>query len=70
MTLGWGGLPLLSSLIGPTRAKRALFANERIGGQDALHMGLCDKFSPAGGAVETASASRRPSLNARPWACG
>lgn len=54
MTLGWGGLPLLSSLIGPTRAKRALFANERIGGQDALHMGLCDKFSPAGGAVETA----------------
>ncbi|KAB2711390.1 enoyl-CoA hydratase/isomerase family protein [Brucella intermedia] len=54
MTLGWGGLPLLSSLIGPTRAKHALFANERIGGQDALHMGLCDKISPAGGAVETA----------------
>ncbi len=54
MTLGWGGLPLLSSLIGPTRAKRALFANERIGEQDALNMGLCDKIAPAGGAVEAA----------------
>jgi enoyl-CoA hydratase len=54
MTLGWGGLPLLSSLIGPTRAKRALFANERIGEQDALNMGLCDTIAPVGGAVEAA----------------
>jgi len=54
MTLGWGGLPLLSSLIGPTRAKRVLFANERIGEHDALNMGLCDKIAPLGGAVDDA----------------
>lgn len=54
MTLGWGGLPLLTSLIGATRAKLALFTNERIGEQDALHTGLCQKISSAGEAVEVA----------------
>ena len=54
MTLGWGGLPLLSSLIGPTQAKRVLFTNERIGEQEALNIGLCEKISVAGGTVDAA----------------
>lgn len=55
MTLGWGGLPLLSSLIGPTRAKRALFTNARIGEEEALNLGLCDRVSSPGGAVAAAT---------------
>lgn len=54
MTLGWGGLPLLSSLIGPTQAKRALFTNQRIGEKEALEIGLCEKTSASGSALDAA----------------
>lgn len=54
MTLGWGGLPLLASLIGPTLTKRVLFTNERISHETALTIGLCDRLAPLGEAVATA----------------
>ncbi|SOC46030.1 enoyl-CoA hydratase [Rhizobium subbaraonis] len=56
MTLGWGGLPLLSNLIGATRAKRALFTDQRIEAEEALSIGLCDEFAVKGGAVDAARA--------------
>ena len=54
MTLGWGGLPLLSNLIGASRAKRALFTDQRIDAHEALSMGLCDEVAAKGEAVEAA----------------
>lgn len=54
MTLGWGGLPLLSGLIGASRAKRALFTDERIEAADAQRLGLCDEIAAKGEAVVAA----------------
>lgn len=54
MTLGWGGLPLLSDLIGANRAKRALFTDQPIDAQEALSIGLCDEVSAKGGAFDAA----------------
>lgn len=56
MTLGWGGLPLLSGLIGASRAKRALFTDQRIEAAQTLSMGLCDELAGKGEAVNAARA--------------
>lgn len=56
MTLGWGGLSLLVALVGPTRAKRLLFADETVPAAAAVEMGLADRLAPQGGAVEMAKA--------------
>lgn len=68
MTLGWGGLPLLSSLIGPTQAKRVLFTNARIGEDEATSLGLCDRISPPGEAVEAAMVFARTIAECPPLA--
>jgi enoyl-CoA hydratase/carnithine racemase len=60
MTLGWGGLPLLVERVGSTRAKRILFCDEKIGADEALSLGLCDRVV-ADGSTET---------EARDWAAG
>lgn len=51
MTLGWGGLPLLTGLIGPSQAKRLLFTGERVTGERALALGLCDDVAPDGASL-------------------
>lgn len=56
MTLGWGGLPLLSDLIGASRAKLALFTDQRIEAAQTLSMGLCDELAGKGEAVNAARA--------------
>lgn len=56
MTLGWGGLPMLSGLVGASRAKRALFTDQRIETAEALAIGLCDEVSASGEAVAAARA--------------
>lgn len=54
MTLGWGGLPLLTALVGPARAKLMLFTDARIEPGEAERLGLCERAVPAGGALEAA----------------
>ena len=56
MTLGWGGLPLLSALVGPARAKRLLFCDETVSAAEAAAMGLADRNAPQGGALDAARA--------------
>ncbi|MCL8384275.1 enoyl-CoA hydratase/isomerase family protein [Xanthobacter aminoxidans] len=56
MTLGWGGLPLLSALVGPARAKRLLFCDETVSAAEAVAMGLADRSAPQGGALDAARA--------------
>ncbi len=56
MTLGWGGLPLLSNLIGSVRTKRALFTDQRIEAAEALQIGLCDETAGRGEALDAARA--------------
>ncbi|GGG83805.1 enoyl-CoA hydratase [Salipiger pallidus] len=54
MTLGWGGLPLLTERVGAGRAKRILCCDETIGADEALALGLADRKVPAGTAFEAA----------------
>ncbi|MFC0281410.1 enoyl-CoA hydratase/isomerase family protein [Falsigemmobacter intermedius] len=54
MTLGWGGLPLLVERLGSSRAKRVLFCDEKIGPEEALSLGLCDRIVDDGAAVTAA----------------
>lgn len=54
MMFGWGGLPLLASLVGPTVAKRLLFTGTRIEAGEARDIGLCEQIVPHGGALERA----------------
>lgn len=54
MTLGWGGLPLLVERVGSSRAKRILFCDEKIGAEEALSLGLCDRIVEDGAAVAAA----------------
>ena len=70
MTLGWGGLPLLVERVGSSRAKRILFCDEKIGADEALSLGLCDRVV-ADGAAEAearhwaAEVAQAPSLALR-----
>lgn len=56
MTLGWGGLPLLVERVGSTRAKRILFCDEKIGAEESLSLGLCDRVVADGSAEAEARA--------------
>ncbi|WP_205513833.1 enoyl-CoA hydratase/isomerase family protein [Stappia sp. BW2] len=54
MTLGWGGLPLLTERVGAGRAKRILCCDETIGADEALTLGLADRKAAAGAALDEA----------------
>ncbi|MEO1985271.1 MAG: enoyl-CoA hydratase/isomerase family protein [Martelella sp.] len=54
MTLGWGGLPLLTERVGAGRAKRILCCDETIGADEALTLGLADRRVAAGAALDAA----------------
>ena len=54
MTLGWGGLPLLTERVGAGRAKRILCCDETIDADEALALGLADRKVPAGTAFDAA----------------
>nr|WP_272214651.1 enoyl-CoA hydratase/isomerase family protein [Marinicella sp. W31]MDC2880280.1 enoyl-CoA hydratase/isomerase family protein [Marinicella sp. W31] len=56
MTLGWGGLSLLTERVGAGRAKRVLCCDETIGADEALALGLADRKVPQGAALEVAKA--------------
>tara|TARA_R110000737_G_scaffold353422_1_gene405121 strand:+ start:959 stop:1705 length:747 start_codon:yes stop_codon:yes gene_type:complete len=56
MTLGWGGLPLLTERVGAGRAKRILCCDETIAADEALDLGLADRKVAAGTAFEAARA--------------
>jgi len=68
MTLGWGGMPLLSTLIGPSRTKRMLFTGEKVFCDEAAAIGLCDVTSPAQGALMAAKAFAATILECPPLA--
>ena len=70
MTLGWGGLPLLTERVGAGRAKRILCCDETIGADEALELGLADRKVPAGTALDAARAwaatiSESPAMSLR-----
>jgi enoyl-CoA hydratase/carnithine racemase len=48
-------LPLLVERVGSSRAKRILFCDEKIGAEEALSLGLCDRIVEDGAAVAAAS---------------
>ena len=52
LPLTWGTLPRLIALTGPARAKRLTILCERVGAEDALHMGLVDYVVPDGATLE------------------
>ncbi len=52
MTLGWGGLPLLTERVGAGRAKRILCCDEVIGADEALTLGLADRKVAQGAALD------------------
>ena len=41
---GWGGIPRLSRLIGPARAKRIYLSGTQVSAEDAHHYGLVDEI--------------------------
>jgi len=59
MTLGWGGLALLTERVGSVQAKRILFDDARLDAQAALAMGLCERIAPPGESVAHALAWAR-----------
>lgn len=59
LPLAWGGLPRLASLIGPARAKRALFTDLQLDAGTAETWGLADRVAPTGAAVHAATALAR-----------
>lgn len=54
LTFGWGGLALLTSLIGPARAKHMLFTDRRVTPDEALQIGLCDQITDDDGTLAAA----------------
>ncbi|WP_158266075.1 enoyl-CoA hydratase/isomerase family protein [Achromobacter sp. MYb9] len=55
LPLAWGGLPRLASLVGPARAKRALFTDLRLDAATAEAWGLADRIAPAGDVLRAAT---------------
>ena len=52
MNLMWKGLPLITALVGPARAKRLVVGNERVHAATLAAWGLLDQVTP-GGQLET-----------------
>lgn len=59
LPLAWGGLPRLASLVGPARAKRALFTDLRLDASMAEDWGLADCIAPADQVLDAATALAR-----------
>ncbi|WP_342067083.1 enoyl-CoA hydratase/isomerase family protein [Achromobacter kerstersii] len=59
LPLAWGGLPRLASLVGPARAKRALFTDLQLDAATAEAWGLADGVAPKGEVVHAATALAR-----------
>lgn len=51
LPLAWDGLPRLTALAGPARAKRLLFSDLRLDAGQAQAWGLCEAVVPAGQAL-------------------
>lgn len=56
MSLGWGGLAALTTLVGPTVTKRLLFTGQRVEAEQALALGLCEQIAVQGEALADAQA--------------
>ncbi len=54
MPLAWGGLPRLASLVGPARAKRALFTDFELVASVAQLWGMAEAVAPASEALHVA----------------
>ncbi|MNL35546.1 putative enoyl-CoA hydratase echA8 [compost metagenome] len=68
LPLAWGGLPRLASLVGPARAKRALFTDLQLDADTAQAWGLADVVAPAGEALHAARALARDAAACPPLA--
>lgn len=68
LPLAWGGLPRLASLVGPARAKRALFTDLQLDADTGQAWGLADVVAPAGDALHAALALARNAAACPPLA--
>lgn len=68
LPLAWGGLPRLASLVGPARAKRALFTDLRLDAGTAEDWGLADRVTPTGEVLRTATDLAREAAACPPLA--
>jgi len=68
MPLAWGGLPRLTALVGPARAKRLLFTDLRLDAASAVEWGVADALAPTGQAVDTALRLAREAAECPPVA--
>lgn len=59
LTMGWGGLALLTSLVGPARAKHIVFTDRAVAPTEALQIGLCEESTDDGAAEAAALALAR-----------
>lgn len=68
LPLAWGGLPRLASLVGPARAKRALFTDMRLDADTACHWGLAERIAPTGEVLRAATELAREAAGCPPLA--
>jgi len=54
MNMSWQSVPRFVRLVGPAKAKRIIVMAEKIEAQKALHWGLADEVTEAGGALSKA----------------
>ena len=54
VNLMWKGLPLLTHIAGPSRAKRLVIGGERIHAEELLAWGILDSLVPRGSLMDTA----------------
>lgn len=54
LNMGWGAIPRMVALLGPSRTKLAILTAERIHAEQALEAGLVDRVSTPGEAFATA----------------
>jgi len=66
VTPGWGSAGRLTGMLGRRAALSVLLRARPIGAQRALHLGLADRVSPPGEAVEHASALLRETVLCEP----
>jgi enoyl-CoA hydratase/carnithine racemase len=64
----FGLLATLPQRVGRQAARRMIYLSEKVGGAEALELGLVDKLAPPGGALETALALAAALASAAPLA--